>query len=174
MQLELLRVCDKTARKPSRKFHFTYWSQSHWCEECFTRESIEVLKGVSSFFRRANRQRGYQKYANKKPIAKIRENLRGRLRRLLKNSLINSHRNIKKSSLVGCDRIQLKTHIEKQFTTGMTWGNYGKWHIDHIKPLAAFNLAEIKQLKEATHYSNLQPLWAKDNFYKGDKYDGII
>ena len=52
----------------------------------------------------------------------------------------------------------------------MSWNNYGKWHLDHIKPLSSFNLQNIDELKQACHYSNLQPLWAEDNFKKGSSY----
>jgi hypothetical protein len=48
----------------------------------------------------------------------------------------------------------------------MTWDNWTTdgWHIDHIKPLASsFDLTDRKQFLEACHYTNLQPLWAKDN-----------
>ena len=51
----------------------------------------------------------------------------------------------------------------------MTWKNYGKWHIDHIKPFASFDLTEPKQQKLVCNYKNLQPLWAKENLSKGDK-----
>jgi len=53
----------------------------------------------------------------------------------------------------------------------MTWDNWtlDGWHIDHIKPLASFDLTDRKQLLEACHYTNLQPLWAKDNLTKNDK-----
>jgi len=59
-----------------------------------------------------------------------------------------------------------KTYLEKKFVSGMTWENHGDWHIDHVIPLAsAINEQEMLKL---CHYTNLQPLWAKDNLSKGD------
>ena len=71
---------------------------------------------------------------------------------------------------LGCTIDELKSYLESKFQNGMTWDNwslYG-WHIDHIKPLASFDLSDRKQLLEACHYTNLQPLWAKDNLAKSD------
>ena len=74
--------------------------------------------------------------------------------------------------------IILKQYLEKQFTKGMSWDNYGNpngdhtscWHIDHIKPCASFDLTQEDQQKECFHYTNLQPLWAIDNLKKGGKF----
>ena len=55
----------------------------------------------------------------------------------------------------------------------MNWGNRKKWHLDHIRPCASFDLSDINQQKECFHYSNFQPLWAKDNISKGSLYNGI-
>lgn len=73
--------------------------------------------------------------------------------------------------LAGCTREELIKHIERKFLPEMTWKNWTTtgWHIDHIKPLASFDLSDIEQLKKACHYSNLQPLWAEDNLKKGNK-----
>ena len=70
-------------------------------------------------------------------------------------------------TMLGCTFEQLKTHLEKQFTEGMSWDNQGEWHIDHIVPLASAK--SEKQLTELCHYSNLQPLWAEENLSKGGK-----
>ena len=99
------------------------------------------------------------------PMYRMKVNLRGRFNRALK-------RNSKSSSvltLIGCSIEELKEHLEQQFTEGMTWENYGKWHIDHIKPCASFDLSIPEQQQECFHYSNLQPLWGIDNIRKSDK-----
>lgn len=63
---------------------------------------------------------------------------------------------------------QFKSHIEKQFTAGMSWLNHGEWHVDHIIPLSSFNLNEENERLTANGLTNLMPIWAKDNFKKSD------
>lgn len=72
-------------------------------------------------------------------------------------------------SLIGCTSTQLKQHIELKFLPGMTWGNRRRWHVDHIIPIAAFDISTEEGQKAAFHYTNLQPLWAKDNLRKSAK-----
>lgn len=80
---------------------------------------------------------------------------------------------------LGCTIEELKKHLESKFyinpktSDKMTWENhtiYG-WHIDHIRPLSSFDLTNRVQFLEACHYTNLQPMWAKDNLSKGGKYE---
>ncbi len=61
-------------------------------------------------------------------------------------------------------------YLEKKYKKGMTRDNYGDWHVDHIKPCASFDLTDAKQQMLCFHYTNLQPLWAKENLQKGKKY----
>lgn len=62
--------------------------------------------------------------------------------------------------LIGCDYPFLIKHLESKFTTGMSWKNYGKWHVDHIKPCYEFNLTIEDEQMKCFHYTNLRPLWA--------------
>lgn len=93
-------------------------------------------------------------------------NLRGRIYHAVKYS----SKSQKTITLLGCNLDELKIHLEKQFKEGMTWDNYGKngWHIDHIIPCAVFDMSDPIEQKQCFHYSNLQPLWAKDNIIKSD------
>lgn len=72
----------------------------------------------------------------------------------------------KTHQILGCSFEELKRHIEKQFTKGMKWSNYGDWHIDHRIPIASANSAT--ELEYLLHYMNLQPMWADENLAKSD------
>ena len=74
--------------------------------------------------------------------------------------------------LLGVSIDEVRSHLESKFKPGMTWENHGLygWHIDHIRPCSSFDLTDLVQQKLCFHYSNLQPLWAKDNLSKGDKW----
>lgn len=74
------------------------------------------------------------------------------------------------SALLGFTGIQLMEHIEGLFTRGMTWGNYGQWHIDHKRPVSLFVSEGVTDPSIVNALSNLQPLWAEDNFAKRDKF----
>lgn len=81
----------------------------------------------------------------------------------------------KKSSaqkILGCDWKFFKEHVEKQFFGGMGWHNRREWHIDHIMPLATAKTEE--DVIRLNHYSNLRPLWAKDNLAKGAQITHLI
>jgi hypothetical protein len=66
---------------------------------------------------------------------------------------------------------ELMEHLEKQFLPDMTWNNYGKWHVDHKIPLAAFSFLSPSddEFKKAWALSNLQPMWGLENIKKGKK-----
>ena len=79
-------------------------------------------------------------------------------------------------AMVGCSWAQLQKHLEGLFTEGMNWDNQGftGWHIDHIIPIASFDLTIPEQQLACFHYKNLQPLWAGDNMSKGCKIGNVV
>ncbi len=103
---------------------------------------------------------------------KLEKALRTRLRSVLKN-------NYKAGSAIrdlGCSVASLRLYLGMQFYgrldgTEMTWDNYGihGWHIDHIEPLSSFDLEDRGDFLAAVHFTNLQPLWAEDNYAKRDR-----
>jgi len=94
-------------------------------------------------------------------IDRIAINLRYRARPyLIQFNLI--HRNI-----LGCSNKELENHLSSKFVENMTFENYGEWEVDHIKPLASFDLTIETNVRECFHYLNLQPLWLSENRSKG-------
>ncbi len=101
------------------------------------------------------------------PLYKLEETLRSRLNIAIKKKFWQKNTNFIK--IIDCSLQELKEYIEKQFKPGMSWENHGLngWHIDHIIPLnSAQNLDNLYKLN---HYTNLQPLWASENYKKGHK-----
>ncbi len=110
--------------------------------------------------------RKYTKNRMKKDINfKLRKYLRSRIWKAIKNNF----NTLSTVNLIGWSLNHLRKHFEKQFTSGMSWSNYGKWHIDHIKPCASFDLSKPSEQKKCFNYTNLQPLWARENWRKNDK-----
>lgn len=93
------------------------------------------------------------------PLYKMKLNLRSRIRKTIIKKVG------KTKDILGCSYSEVREYISNQFKEGMSWDNYGEWHIDHIKPLA---LAKTKEeTYKLCHYTNLQPLWAIENLQKG-------
>lgn len=102
----------------------------------------------------------------------------GNLRKRLNHALNKNQKTGSAINELGCSIEELKVHLESQFEPWMNWSNYGRynstkktWNIDHVKPLIMFDLTKPDQLSLASHYTNLQPMLAKDNFSKGAKYE---
>lgn len=71
------------------------------------------------------------------------------------------------SKWTGCSKQFLKDYLASLFTEGMSWDNYGEWHIDHIIPQAYFDFNNPDEVRMCWNYRNLQPLWGNDNIEKG-------
>jgi hypothetical protein len=128
--------------------------QKRWYIE--NKESITQYRAAYSKNRR-----------NTDPVFKLAHNLRVRLRHFA----LRGFKSKKTQELLGCSFEFLRSHLEQKFENGMSWENYGSWHIDHIVPLAIAESEE--QLQNLFHYSNLQPLWAQENREKGARIDYV-
>src|SRR3990167_916712 len=90
---------------------------------------------------------------------KLANTLRSRLSKVLKGQKTGSA-----VGDLGCTIFEFKNYIESKFQPDMSWDKMGQIHLDHIIPLSSFDLTDKSQLVKAVHYTNLQPLWAIDNF----------
>jgi len=104
---------------------------------------------------------------------KLRHNIKSNLNRALRRHK-GSKMGLSIIKLLNYSIDQLKTHLELKFLPDMTWENYGQWHIDHIVPDSWFTYSSVDDqgFKDSWDLSNLQPLWAKENIKKSNKYSG--
>lgn len=102
----------------------------------------------------------------KDPLYKVTRYLRSRVHNVTKGQ-----KSAHTMELMGCSVEEFKLYLQAKFTKGMHWNNYGKWHIDHIRPCSSFNLLDPEEQKKCFHYINLQPLWASDNLKKSDTWE---
>jgi len=102
------------------------------------------------------------------PVFAARVNLSTRIAHALRRNH-GIRKSQKTLDLLGCSLVELRSHLEAKFQPGMSWDNYGAWHVDHIRPCASFDLSDPAQQRVCFHYTNLQPLWASDNFHKSAK-----
>jgi len=115
--------------------------------------------------KRRQYKKQYEKQRKKlDPLYRLTQNYQNRIYKALKGVGKKSKSTIK---LLGCSVEYFCIHIERQFKDGMRWDNHGQWHIDHIIPLSSASTLEEKE--KLFHYTNCQPLWAKDNLSKSDK-----
>jgi len=136
----------------------------------YYKENKEKMNELTKKWYNENKER-VNKYIRERketnPSFKIRVNLASRICKAIKPG----HKSAKTMNLIGCTIEELKQHLQEKFEDGMTFDNYGEWHIDHIKPCIAFNLLDPEEQRKCFNWENLQPLWAKDNMSKGGKLD---
>jgi hypothetical protein len=109
------------------------------------------------------------------PIYQLNQRVRCRVHHALKHVGLTKNR---KSwvDLVGYSAADLKRHLERQFTKGMSWDNAGEWHIEHITALVRFSYTSVDdpEFRAAWALSNLRPLWGPENKSKGSKRTHLL
>ena len=159
--VKAMRKCSKCRQvKELSEFYKNKWNKTGvhiYCIPCW--KEYKVSKNHTEYFREYKKRRKLVDVQYR-----ISEQLRNRFGIAVKKGVKvgSAIRNL------GCSVEELKEYLQSKFSKGMDWENYGKWHIDHIKPLSKFNLSDQNQVAVACHYTNLQPLWATENFRKGN------
>jgi len=133
----------------------------------YVRENKEKVREYINKWRRDNPE-CRNKYVKRKYKSDPSYRLLNCLRSRVYAAMIGAAKSASTMELVGCSIDKLKQHLESKFTEGMSWDNYGDWHVDHIKPCASFDLSDPEQQRLCFNYKNLQPLWAADNLSKAD------
>lgn len=181
-KITVARACNPEAYRQTPK-HKAYLKTHKQTPEyrAYTKEYNKAYRlreeviARQTAYRNSPEYRAYKKAYNKAYQKALYQTTQGRLRIILRSRLCSAIKNgYKAGSFVrdlGCTIEQLRAYLEEQFKPGMTWDNWALdgWHIDHIKPLTSFDLTDREQFKKACHYTNLQPLWAEENFSKQDK-----
>lgn len=129
----------------------------------------DKINKYNSEYRKKNRDRINEKtrHRHKNDILfKLSRNVRTRMGMFLKSENFTKGKN-KTKDILGCTPQELKEFLEKKFKKGMSWDNRNKWHIDHVIPLSSANTEE--EVLNLCHYTNLQPLWVKENLEKSNK-----
>lgn len=137
-------------------------------------DNIEAHRERDKRYRETNKDSirvSHRNYRNKR----YKEDLKFRTSKKLGSSIrkclrrLDLKKDFKTEEALGCSFEAFKHRLETMFTEGMSWDNYGEWHIDHIIPLASAQT--VDDVYRLNHYSNLQPLWARDNIKKGDSLE---
>jgi hypothetical protein len=174
------RYYDNIDREKKRMKKWREANKEHHIEQvtAWRKENPDKVRGyerqrLEDPARRAARNAWYRRKRREDLNYRIAGSLRSRLCAATRAQLKGL--SPKKGSAIenlGCSMDEFLQHIEALFQPGMSWENYGEWHIDHVLPLSGFDLSDPEQVKKACHYTNLQPLWAEDNIRKGKEYYG--
>ena len=110
-----------------------------------------------------------KKYQKKRRLNDDLFKLTGNIRSLINISIKKQGytKRTKTYQILGCTFEDFKQHLEKQFKYDMNWNNIGQWHIDHIYPVSLAK--DEEEIIKLNHYTNFQPMWAKENISKGNK-----
>jgi len=148
-------------------------------------EVIKMRKGYSATDESKRKREEYaSKPENKEKRKKYIKKWQSDFRKTEKGAIITSMRVMLKrvvsnktdrtEAMLGYTQEEFRAHMEKQFSSGMNWTNWGDWHVDHITPVSKFVNDGIIDPKIINALPNLQPLWAIDNMTKSDSITKLI
>jgi hypothetical protein len=161
----------KDCVKPINKFHYERHHGPVVYAPRLTKEEKAkriAAKNKSWYLRNLD----YHPNRRKDPIKRLAMCMRTRVYCAIKRHIAICSKSAPTVKLIGCSIEFLRKHLESRFRDGMTWENYGPyWHVDHIRPIASFDLTNPLEQEKCFHYSNLQPLLKHENLKKNKKYE---
>ena len=176
-----IKVCDNKCFECAKLYDREYKKKNRERirerDKIYYYKDIEKSRAKGRIYRDNNRERiraVKRKYEAKQktiPEMKLILNMRSRISAIISRN--HKNKKAKTIELLGCNGIFLRQYIQRRFKKGMSWNNYGKWHIDHIVPInyfvkkCDFNSLQIQ--KKCFNYKNLKPMWAVDNLQKGSR-----
>jgi len=166
------KKCTKCLKE---KAEAEFWKGRNWCKPCSRAYNRERASKPEVKQKRKEYQKKYMPEYKKKWRKRTDIKLHRVVSWHIKNALDVATRSKVFFSKLGYTIEELKSHLENLFKEDMSWDNYGtEWHIDHVVPRSWTPYASIEDdnFKKCWALSNLQPLWAKDNLSKGDRYAG--
>ncbi len=168
--------CKSCRKLESQNFYIKNKDKINKRRRQYYIENIEAENNRKSIYKRKHLEKvrnAKRIYENNRYHSNLEHRLASNLRSRLRSALLSqkTYKNNTTIELTSISIDKLIKYLENKFQKDMSWGNYGEWHIDHIKPLSKFDLNNKDQLRKACHYTNLQPLWAGDNYRKGKNYD---
>lgn len=149
----------------------TEWNRAH-ADKRLAKAAEKWRNDPGERVRRAANQRAAYPELRKDPAMVLRGAVSNGIRRAIGSAKARS----RWLDIVGYTAEELRLHLERQFAKGMSWANYGEWHIDHIVPLASFDFSEdpIGTARTAWALTNIRPLWQLENRRKHAKITHLL
>lgn len=158
-----------------KEYRETHKEQKAATDKAYRERNKEYLQQYHKEYYAQNKEEHIQKCVARSKVRKTYDksyhicvNTRERIR-----SAVKKDKGVKQHtlSLIGINIVLYRDYIESLFTEGMSWDNYGAWHIDHSRPCASFDLTDIIQQHFCFNYRNTQPMWGDENFQKSARWN---
>lgn len=164
---------SEARKKASREYYYKNREHNNERSRDYYQKNRVEIRAKCNEYKKNNRElfnTAFRKAKKEQPTLRMEYNLRSRMRIALNNA--SSKKKGHFWEIMGCTGKELKTYIEALFTESMSWDLYkeGEIHLDHIRPCASFDLSNAQEQKLCFNYRNLQPMWAKENLSKADKW----
>ena len=160
---------DKERLAQERREHYKL-NKEEILKKVNKRRQSEKYKIKRKEYQQKNKERSRKRYNENYNKNKYRYAWRAVLKRTF--SYFNTTKYDKTINILGYSAEEFKMNIESKFTIGMSWDNYGEWHIDHVRSIATFESTDLPSVVNSL--TNLNPMWATSRIIDGVFYEGNL